>query len=210
MKCATLGVEHSAFRQSVRRGVYSLSMSEATDEALALRVQGGDTEAFGALLTRYEAKLLRYARKFFFTPDDAQDLVQDIFLKAYENIQSFDASRRFSPWIYRVAHNEFVNELKKKQSRKTFFTIDFDTMFPHLTAAETADSLAVERDTKQILEKYLDKLEVKYKEPMLLYYVEEMDYKEIAEILHIPVSTVGVRLNRARTMLQTLAAKNPL
>ena len=184
-------------------------MPDVTDETLALQVQKGGTEAFGEIVQRFEPKLLRYARKYFFSPEDAQDLVQDIFLKAYENIQSFDVSRRFSPWIYRVAHNEFVNELRKKQSRKTFFTIDFDTMFPHLTAAETADSAALGRDTKEILEKYLDKLEVKYKEPMLLYYVEEMDYKEIAEILHIPVSTVGVRLNRARTMLQRLAAQTP-
>ena len=185
-------------------------MPDVTDEALALQVQGGDTQAFGEIVKRYEAKLLRYARKYFFSSEDAQDLVQDIFLKAYENIQSFDASRRFSPWVYRVAHNEFVNELKKKQTRKPFFSIDFDTMFPHLAAAETADSMTLARDTKEILEKYLDKLDVKYKEPMLLYYVEEMDYKEIAEILHIPVSTVGVRLNRARTQLQAFAAQNPL
>lgn len=176
-----------------------------TDEAIALLVQQGKSERFGELVERYEAKLLRYARKFLLDPEDAQDIVQDVFIKAYENFQSFDVTRKFSPWIYRIAHNEFVNELKKRESRKTMFTIDFDTLFPYLQASDTADRLALERDTREILEKHLDKLDAKYREPLILYYLESMDYREIADILRIPVSTVGVRLARARTMLQKQA-----
>jgi RNA polymerase sigma-70 factor (ECF subfamily) len=181
-----------------------------TDEAIALKVQGGDGEAFGELLDRYQAKLSRYARKFLLDPDDAKDIVQDIFIKSYQNIQSFDASRRFSPWIYRIAHNEFVNALKKRASRRTVFTIDFDTLFPHLAATDTADSSALERDTRATLERYLDKISPKYREPLVLYYLEGMDYKEISEILQIPVSTVGVRLARGRTALQKAAGSEPL
>jgi RNA polymerase sigma-70 factor (ECF subfamily) len=178
---------------------------EETDEQIALAVQGGAANKFGELVERYEAKLLRYARKFLLDPEDAQDIVQDIFIKAYENMQSFDTTRRFSPWIYRIAHNEFVNALKKRESRRTVFTIDFDTLFPHLQAVDTADSAALERDTKETLEKHLDKLDPKYREPLILYYLESMDYREIADILHIPVSTVGVRLARGRAMLQKKA-----
>lgn len=173
-----------------------------TDEQIALAVQGGASNKFGELVERYEAKLLRYARKFLLDPEDAQDIVQDIFIKAYENMQSFDTTRRFSPWIYRIAHNEFVNALKKRESRRTMFTIDFDTLFPYLQAADTADDTALERDTKETLEKHLGKLDAKYREPLILYYLESMDYREIADILRIPVSTVGVRLARARAMLQ--------
>lgn len=173
-----------------------------TDESIALEVQGGKSELFGELVERYEAKLLRYARKFLLDPEDAQDIVQDVFIKAYENLQSFDVTRKFSPWIYRIAHNEFVNALKKRESRRTAFAIDFDTLFPYLQAADTADSAALERDTRETLEKHLDKLDAKYREPLILYYLESMDYREIADILRIPVSTVGVRLARARAMLQ--------
>ncbi len=180
-----------------------------TDEQIAARVQQGDSETFGELIERYSAKLMRYARKFLLDPDDAKDIVQDIFIKTYENIQSFDASRRFSPWIYRIAHNEFVNSLKKRRASRTVFTIDFDTLFPHLTAAETADSATLERDMRETLERYLKRLDAKYREPVILYYLESMDYKEISEILQIPVSTVGVRLARARTMLQKLSKNEP-
>lgn len=184
-------------------------MEQETDEAIALRVQEGTPDAFGELVERYEDKLMRYARKFLRDPDDAKDIVQDVFIKAYENIQSFDAARRFSPWIYRIAHNEFVNEIKKR-SKGPLFGIDFDLVFPHLTAGETADSAALERDMKEILEQFLDELDPKYREPLILYYLEGLSYKDMADVLRIPVSTVGVRLARGKSMLQKIAAQKQL
>ncbi len=182
---------------------------EQTDEMIATRVQAGDADAFGELMLRYEPKLMRYARKFLLDPDDAADIVQDVFVKTYQNIQGFDATRRFSPWIYRIAHNEFVNDLKKRSARKTTFTIDFDTLFPSLAAPDTADSAALERDTRETLERYLAEVDPKYREPLVLYYLEEMDYKAIADILRIPVSTVGVRLMRGKAILQRLGRTHP-
>ena len=181
-------------------------MAKESDEAIAARVQKGESEAFAELIERYQAKLLRYGRKFLADPDDAVDIVQDIFIKTYANIQSFDTSRRFSPWIYRIAHNEFVNALKKRGASRTIFAFDIDTLFPHLAAAETADSASLESDLRRSLEGHLEKLDAKYREPLILYYLESMDYKEISEILQIPVSTVGVRLARARAMLRKRAS----
>ncbi len=178
---------------------------EETDEELARRVQSRDPEIFGELVERYEAKLLRYARKFLSDPDDAKDIVHDIFIKTYENIQSFDVSRRFSPWVYRIAHNEFVNALKRRASTRTVFHFDIDTLFPHLAAPDTADSGALERDLRSTLNAHLAHLPPKYREPLILYYLESMDYKEISEILQIPVSTVGVRLARGRSALKKVA-----
>jgi RNA polymerase sigma-70 factor (ECF subfamily) len=176
-----------------------------SDEVIAVRVQKGDAEAFGMLVERYEEKLMRYARKFLRDPDDAKDIVQEVFIKAYENIRSFDVSRRFSPWIYRIAHNEFVNAIKKR-SRGPVFGIDLDLVFPHLAAGETADDTALARDMRATLDACLDELDPKYREPLVLYYYEELSYKDMADILHIPTSTVGVRLARGKAMLQKIAA----
>ena len=178
-------------------------MNEATDEEIVLQVQGGNAEPFGFLVERYEIKITRYAKKFLSNIQDIEDLVQDVFIKAYTNIQSFDASRRFSPWLYRIAHNEFVNTLKKK-SRTPLSFFDFDTLFPHPFSKETADGSMIERDIKNMLDKCLNRLDQKYREPLVLYYFEEIDYKEIAEILHIPLSTVGVRLNRGKNILKSI------
>jgi RNA polymerase sigma-70 factor (ECF subfamily) len=178
-------------------------MLELTDEEIAQRVQKGDVEVFGVLVQRFEERMIRYARKFLFAGDEIKDLVQEVFIKAYVNIQSFDASRKFSSWLYRIAHNEFINAGKKK-SRLPVFTFDLDALFPHLAARETADGDFERQELKEALDQSLDKLDVKYREPLVLYYLEEMNYREIADILQIPVSTVGVRLTRGKAMLKKI------
>lgn len=179
--------------------------SERADEEVAALVQRGDVDAFRILVERYDPKLTRYAKRFFFHGDDGKDIVQEVFIKAYVNIKSFDVARRFSPWIYRIAHNEFVNNIKKRQKERDNVSIfDFDTLFPHLAAKEGADDEFNKAEIKRMLERSLDSLNEKYKEPLVLYYFEEMDYREIADILHIPISTVGVRLQRGRAMLKKI------
>ena len=182
-----------------------MSIVELTDEQVAAKVQKGDVESFRVLVERYEPKITRYARRFLFAPDEAKDLLQEVFIKAYVNILSFDIERRFSPWIYRIAHNEFVNALKKKKKERNNLSLFYvDVLFPHPIAKETADDPANRHEMAELLEGSLDALDDKYREPLVLYYLEEMDYKEIAEVLRIPISTVGVRLQRGKTMLKKL------
>jgi RNA polymerase sigma-70 factor (ECF subfamily) len=176
-------------------------MEEINDEVIARRIQEGDVEAFALLMERYEKKITRYARKFLSHPDDVKDIVQDVFTKAYVNIKSFDSKRRFSPWVYRIAHNEFVNALKKKKSEKISF-IDFDLILPHRVAKETADGDVERMDARRMLDGYIGKMPAKYRESLVLYYFEEMSYREIADVLRLPVSTVGIRLQRGKSFLK--------
>lgn len=175
--------------------------TDDTDEIIAERVQSGDADSFGVLIERYEAKLKRYARKFLNYQEEIEDLVQDVFIKAYTNIQSFDSKQRFSPWIYRIAHNVFVNELKHKQ-RGGFIFFDADTVLPHLPAKETTDGAVLDVELKEELDSLLVEIPTKYREAIVLHYLEELSYQEISEILQIPVTTVGVRMNRGRTKLR--------
>lgn len=175
-------------------------ISNETDEHVARRVQSGDTEAFGELVQRYEQKMLRYARRFLFGVHDAEDVVQDVFIKAYVNIQSFDATRRFSPWLYRIAHNEFVNALKKRRGEAVPF-FDPATLFPQPVSPSRADDELSARELREMLDQGLQQLDLKYREPLVLYYFEELSYQEIAEVLHLPPSTVGVRLSRGRAAI---------
>jgi RNA polymerase sigma-70 factor (ECF subfamily) len=175
-------------------------MLEPTDEEIASKVQNGDIQAFGSLVERYEAKLLRYGQKFLYQRDGIQDVVQEIFIKAWARIQSFDTKRSFSSWIYRIAHNEFVNSIRDK-GREPLSFFDPDTLFAYPAQGKADDELK-NRETKEIVEKYLNKLGAKYREPLVLYYYEDMDYKQISEIMHIPVSTAGIRIKRAKEALQ--------
>ena len=178
-------------------------MSSKTDEEVALRVQKGDTDSFGLLIERYEVKLLRYAKRFIFDREDGRDLIQNVFLKAYVNIKSFDVGRKFSSWIYRIAHNEFVNEIKRR-SKFQFFSFESDIIFPHLVSNDEVDTEFERKELKERLDNYLDKLDVKYREPLILFYSEDLSYKEISEILEIPISTVGVRVQRGRALLRRM------
>jgi len=176
-------------------------MMEQTDEEVVIRVQRGDKEFFGVLIDRYEEKITRYARKFLSQYDDIKDIVQEVFIKAYVNIHSFDRRRRFSPWVYRIAHNEFVNALKKR-SKERIFSFDFDTFFISAAQDEMVEDVVSKRSVVRMLEQHLGALPQKYREPLILYYLEGIDYKEIADVLQIPISTVGVRLRRGKTILQ--------
>jgi len=180
-------------------------MPQPTDEEIAAQIQRGEVELFGTLMERYERKISNYARKFVSDSEDIKDLVQEVFIKAYVNLKSFDKNRKFSSWLYRIAHNEFVNALKKKSREKiTFFDLNFDILFPHLVLTKATDNGASNDELKKMLDKSLDKLSPKYREVLVLYYYEEMNYYEIADILHIPVSTVGVRLKRGKIMLKKI------
>lgn len=178
-------------------------MHNKTDEEVAVAVQAGNAEAFSVLVERYEDKMLRYARRFVSDQDDIADLVQDVFLRAYENIQGFNPKMRFSPWLYRIAHNRFVDELKRKDRAPLNF-FDPDAIFPHPVAEETADSETMSRELATEMEKSLGKLDPKYREPLILYFYQELDYRQISEVLRIPVSTVGVRLKRAKAALRKI------
>lgn len=178
-------------------------MVDQTDESIAAAVQQGNIHIFGLLVERFEPKLLRYARRFLFDYEDAEDLVQEVFIKAYTNIQGFDITRSFSAWIYRIAHNEFINAIKKK-GREPLSFFDPDTLFPHPVSKDSPTHNLADTETKQMLDECLNALDPKYREPLILYYYEDMDYNQISEVMHIPSSTVGVRLKRGKAMLQKI------
>lgn len=181
-------------------------MSEAqvvpTDEELAVLVQRGQIEKFGELMKRYSAKLFRYGRQFLRGVDNVEDVVQDVFIKTYRNINSFDSSQRFSPWIYRIAHNTYINAIKKQNSGPLYL-FDFDTIISHTVVEEDhATKEREQKEIKEVVDRGLSEIEPKYREILVLYYIEDFSYKEIAEILRIPIGTVGVRVMRAKKILK--------
>ncbi|MBU6323311.1 MAG: RNA polymerase sigma factor [Patescibacteria group bacterium] len=177
-----------------------------TDEELAALVQGNNQDAFGVLMDRYQPKLMRYGRRFLGTEDSIEDVVQEVFIKAYRNIMDFDTTRRWSPWIYRIAHNAFVNALRKKDRDPLVF-LDLDAIVAH--SADDTESAAEREEMRRVVERGIGKLSPAYREIIALYYLEELEYREIADVLHVPTGTVGVRLKRAREALKKHLEADP-
>ena len=176
--------------------------SVETDEAIVARVTGGDSDAYAKLLARYETKLLRYVTYLIRNEVAAQDVVQDTFIKAYKNLHGYNPKYKFSSWLYRIAHNEAMNAVKKSDVR---FAADEDIAdMPNVGYDPHFDEQLDAEMTKAQVHACLAKLAPKYREVVQLTYFEHMQYDEVSDVLHIPTSTVGVWLMRARLQLREI------
>lgn len=178
---------------------------DLTDEEIVLLVQKGKKDYFGLIIERYTEKLNRYLNKFLSNKEDQQDLLQDIFVKCFININNFDTDQKFSSWIYRIAHNEAVNLLKKNSGRPFSFDIfDEALSFAHPKAKEDSENDTEKLLIKKYLDSILEEMDIKYKEIIILYFYEDFSYKDISDVLKIPVSLVGVRIQRGKKEIKRI------
>ena len=186
-----------------------------SDEDVVDLVLSGDIGAFEVLVRRYDAMLRRYIRRLGVTPPRDEDVLQDVFLKAYTNLNGYNAHYAFSSWIYRIAHNETISYHRKKQVAYTFRNDQEEAWFWDGVVSEhdAISAIIAEEDewtateARQWLTHTLQTIDIKYSEPLILHFFEGKQYGEIADILHIPVSTVGTRIRRAKEKLQLLYTK---
>lgn len=177
-----------------------------SDEELVEKVREKDKELFRDVIERYEDKLLRYAGYLMGDHEAAADVVQDSFIKAYKNLWSFDVSRKFSSWIYRIVHNQAVNSMRK---RKNEIQIEsFDWVKGLRGEDKNVEEQLEKKEAEKMLADCMDKLPLKYSEPLTLYFIEEKKYEEISDILRIPLGTVGTRIKRGKMVLKRLCGKN--
>jgi RNA polymerase sigma-70 factor (ECF subfamily) len=162
-----------------------------------------DQENFLYLVQRYEKKLLRFIQRISgLGPDDAQDLLQEVFIKVYQNLNDFDHGLKFSSWIYRITHNQVVSNYRKNKSRPQISLFDLDIESYENLASDFDVSQSMDQEIlRQKMSKALDGLELKYKEVIILKYLEDRSYEEISDIIKKPLSTVGTLLRRAKQAL---------
>ena len=167
-----------------------------TDEELALKVQDGDKEAFGEVIDRFEKPLCAFIYRMLGDKDNCADALQETFLKAYKNINSFDPKRKFSSWIYRIAHNEAITHYRK--NAKHVVLDDVAEIASENNNAETIQKNLDLEGQKRLLDKALLSITLKYREVIVFRFYEDKSYEEISEIMHLPVNTVGTYLNRGK------------
>ena len=180
-------------------------MKNLSDEELVEKIRTEDNELYSEIVERYQQKLYFYLDCLTNHSSEAEDLLQNVFFKAYRNLLGFDSQRRFSTWIYRIAHNEGVNFLKKTNRRKQV-SLEHIKETPAMKENEN-DSVLDFLDKKQIKAKMktcLGRLEAKYRGPLILHYFEEKSYREISDILRIPSKTVGTLIFRGKRTLRTI------
>lgn len=182
-----------------------LGLPPSDEELVRLTLQ--DKEHFGGLIERYEGKLRRYLYRLgISSEEDQDDVLQEVFLKTYKNLNSFDMSLRFSSWIYRIAHNEAVSFYRKRKVRpEGHMVLDSEELLPLISdKKEAADELFDKNIDANLVKEALVELDDKYREVMILRYFEHKDYDEISDILRIPTGSVGTLLHRGKKKLATV------
>ncbi|HOX10380.1 MAG TPA: RNA polymerase sigma factor [Candidatus Moranbacteria bacterium] len=172
---------------------------KTTDEELVAKTLK-NPEIYALLVERYEKKLLRYIMRILSgTKEDAEDILQDVFLSAYKNLNDFDQDLKFSSWIYRIAHNKVISHFRKVTARPKTMTYEGDSQLLNILASEEdiAKSMEKRHDAAEVRD-VLDELDEKYREALVLKFLEEKDYKEISDILEKPMGTVATLINRAK------------
>ena len=185
------------------------SLAILTDEKLIIECKK-DQQHFAVLIERYIPKLTHYIRRrSLATSDDIEDLLQNIFIKVYRNINEYDTSLLFSSWIYRIAHNEMI-DWYRREKRRTTLSLDDEAqdIVSKLFTEEDHVARFSHAEQKQLVIDAVNTLDEKYKDILLLRFFEEKSYEEVADILQIPAGTVAVRINRAKKQLEKNLTKH--
>lgn len=183
---------------------------DAISDSEAVRLSLEHKDAYLLVVERYEKKLSSYIRKLgIVLKEDVQDVLQDVFVKAYQNLNAFDRQLSLSTWLYRITHNETMSFFRRRKVRPDGHTeLNSEEI---LTTLQSADNLVKELDSRydsSTIARAIEKLPELYKEVIVLAYFEHKKYEEISDIIQVSPNTVATRISRAKSRLkEVLLAK---
>jgi RNA polymerase sigma-70 factor, ECF subfamily len=174
------------------------SISDLDDESLVERANAnGDNAAFAELVRRHQGKVRGLLLRLTANPTLADDLAQEVFLRAYRGLVGFQGRSRFSTWIYRIAYNVFVNH-RTRGKQLASLPDGFESHAPAPDSELSASRLDLRRDLAGAIEA----LPERYRAVVTLHYLQDVSYPEIAEVLDLPLGTVKTHLHRAKKLLR--------
>jgi RNA polymerase sigma-70 factor (ECF subfamily) len=187
-----------------------MDIQKISDEKLVEIIREKNQELFEQIVARYQNKIYSYISRLIGNREEAEDLTQEVFVKVFKNLYGFDIKRKFSSWIYRIAHNEAVNYIKKKSYFKILSIEQNEFLQNTMSTTENLVENIIKKENAKKIRELLGKLSFKYKEVLVLRYLEEKSYDEISDILRMPVNTVGTLINRAKGQLEKIVKKENL
>jgi RNA polymerase sigma-70 factor (ECF subfamily) len=183
----------------------------ADDAELVARLRAGDEGAFEQLVRRTTGSLLATARRFVRSEDDARDVVQSAFVRAFQALPKFRQESRLSTWLHRIVVNESLGRLRRRHDVVELddnllprFVADGHQVQPTTDWSDSAEAALQRSETKAIVQAAIDQLPDSYRTVLMLRDIEEVEAPEAAEMLGITTNLLKVRLHRARQALRTL------
>jgi RNA polymerase sigma factor (sigma-70 family) len=178
-----------------------------SEQALVTSALAGDQKAYKALFEMYRQAIFHITVKIVRNPDEANDLVQETFIKAFGSLKTYDHNYRFSTWLYKIAANSSIDFLRKRKIDSLSLDKPIPTKDGDVQMEIPDDTYNPEHDLRNRertigIEDAIDSLPEKYREVIVLRHKEDRSYEEIAEMLKVPVGTVKARIFRARELLK--------
>ncbi|WP_103664794.1 RNA polymerase sigma factor [Gracilimonas amylolytica] len=182
------------------------SASSLEDDALVSEALAGREDSYSKLVDKYQKPLYFHIRKMIKEVELVDDLVQEVFMKAFHNLNSYSNEYAFSTWIYRIATNHTIDYLRKKKLQtlsidQPYKTKDGDMEIQLPDESFSTDEPVMKKERKAIVQEAIDDLPEKYRLVIEMRHMEEKSYQEIAEILDLPLGTVKAHIFRARELL---------
>ena len=173
-----------------------------SDEKLILRFQEGDINAYNELVKRYKDRLLNFVLRYFNNVEQAEDVVQVTLIKLYTHASYYKNVAKFSTWIFTIAKNNALTELRKNKRKKTDSLWTEDGQIIDINSKEESlDSKVQNEIAIDQLNKFLDEIPENFRMAVVLRDFQELSYEEISKILEIPIGTIKSRINRGRIRL---------
>ncbi len=171
-----------------------------------------DIDYFTCIYERYEKRLIYYVLRISsFSFNEAEEVLQEAFVKAWKNLNEFDENLKFSSWIYRIVHNTTITEWKKTQSKGKDKKQEWDEdLFQNLPSLIDIQEDFDKNFDKKNIRKVLELMPDKYKEVLVLQFLEDKNYQEISDILKKPSGTVATLINRAKKQFRQLSRKKQI
>ena len=173
-----------------------------SDEKLISRFQEGDINAYNELVKRYKDRLLNFVLRYFNNVEQAEDVVQDTLIKLYTHASYYKNVAKFSTWIFTIAKNNALTELRKNKRKKTDSLWTEDGQIIDINSKEESLDSKVQYELAiDQLNKFLDEIPENFRMAVVLRDFQELSYEEISKILEIPIGTIKSRINRGRIQL---------
>lgn len=169
--------------------------NEKSDETLVKETLQGFLSSYEILVKKYQQPIKRHALRYFDNPDDAEDTVQEAFVRAFKNLHRFNQKKLFKPWLYQIATNYCLDEVRKN---KKITKMPEDIISEEKSPVETI----IEEEERKVVHKAVDNLPDKYKLPIRGFYFDNHSYENLARILKLPLNTLRTRLSRGKKMLE--------
>jgi RNA polymerase sigma-70 factor (ECF subfamily) len=173
-----------------------------SDEKLILRFQEGDINAYNELVKRYKDRLFNFVLRYFNNAEQAEDVVQDTLIKLYTHASYYKNIAKFSTWIFTIAKNNALTELRKNKRKQTDSLWTEDGKVIDINSKEESLESKVQNEIAiDQLNKFLDEIPENFRMAVVLRDFQELSYEEISTILEIPIGTIKSRINRGRIQL---------